>query len=103
MMPSTGDILKLQDIPSPSNSTLFLSATGLNNQLGQGEDEGAFSGRPEFEGRVALQFQLDPARGVAPAQLFVSGFESRRSAITGVHNNGQRSDGFREHPSYRTG
>ncbi len=86
MMPSTGDIMKLQDIPSPTNTTLFLNATGLNNQLGQGEDEGAFSNRPELEGRVALQFQLDPAPGVAPAQVFVSGFESRRTAITTSSN-----------------
>ncbi len=86
MMPSTGDILKLQDIPSPSNGTGFLSAVGLNNQLGQGEDEGAFSGRPELEGKLTLQFQLDPAPGVAPAQVFVSGFESRRTAITTSSN-----------------
>jgi len=86
MMPSTGDIMKLQDIPSPSNTTTFLSAAGLNNQLGQGEDEGALANRPEVEGRVALQFQLDPAPGVAPAQVFISGFQSRREAITTSSN-----------------
>ena len=86
MMPSTGDIMKLQDIPSPSNTTTFLNATGLNNQLGQGEDEGALSGKPELEGRVVLQFQLDPAPAVAPAQVFVSGFRSWRTAITTSSN-----------------
>jgi hypothetical protein len=68
MMPSTGQILKL-------------GSAGLAAQLGEGEREGADSDRPEFEGRAIVQFQLDKAPGVAPAQLIVSGFESKRTGI----------------------
>ncbi len=68
MMPSTGQILKLGTL-------------GINGQLGQGEREGADSDRPEQEGRVALSYQLDNAKGVAPAQIAVAGFHSRRTSI----------------------
>jgi hypothetical protein len=68
MMPSSGQILKLGTL-------------GLAAQLGEGEREGADSGRPELEGRLALQFKLDDAPGVAPAQILVSGFDSRRKSI----------------------
>ena len=68
MMPSSGQILKLGSL-------------NLAGQLGEGEREGADSGRPELEGRLALQFQLDDAKGVAPAQILVSGFEGRRKSI----------------------
>ena len=52
----------------------------LGNQLGYGERQGADSARPEVQARVVAQFQLDPAPGVAPAQLIVSGVQSRRAA-----------------------
>jgi hypothetical protein len=68
MMPSSGQILKLGTL-------------GLAAQLGEGEREGADSGRPELEGRLALQFKLDDAPSVAPAQILVSGFDSRRKSI----------------------
>ncbi len=68
MMPSTGQILKLGTL-------------GLAGQIGQGEREGADSDRPEQEGRVALSYQLDKAKGVPPAQLSVAGFHSRRTSI----------------------
>ncbi|MGA2413676.1 MAG: hypothetical protein ABSF59_04470 [Candidatus Sulfotelmatobacter sp.] len=68
MMPSTGQILKL-------------GSAGLAGQLGQGEREGADSDRPEYEGRAALSYQLDKATGVAPAQIALSGFHSRRTSI----------------------
>jgi hypothetical protein len=71
MMPSTGQILKLGNA----------GGNGLAAQLGQGEREGADSDRPEQEGRVALSYQLDPAKGVAPAQISVAGFHSRRTSI----------------------
>jgi hypothetical protein len=71
MMPSTGQILKLGNA----------GGNGLAAQLGQGEREGADSDRPEQEGRVALSYQLDPAKGVAPAQIAVAGFHSRRTSI----------------------
>jgi hypothetical protein len=68
MMPSTGQILKLGSV-------------GLAGQLGQGEREGADSDRPEWEGRAALSYQLDRATGVAPAQIALAGFHSRRTSI----------------------
>jgi hypothetical protein len=68
MMPSTGQIEKLGSL-------------GLQGQIGQGEREGADAGRPEFEGRLALQFQLDKAPAVAPAQIFWSGFRSKDESI----------------------
>ncbi len=68
MMPSTGQILKLGSV-------------GLAGQLGQGEREGADSDRPEYEGRAALSYQLDRATGVAPAQISLAGFHSRRTSI----------------------
>lgn len=68
MMPSSGQIEKLGSL-------------GLQGQIAQAEREGADSGRPEFEGRLALQFQLDKAPAVAPAQIFWSGFRSKRTSI----------------------
>ncbi len=68
MMPSTGQILKLGSL-------------GLAGQLGQGEREGADSDRPEWEGRVALSYQLDKAKGVAPAQIALAGFRGSRKSI----------------------
>jgi hypothetical protein len=68
MMPSSGQILKLGTL-------------GLAGQLGQGEREGADSDRPEWEGRVALSYQLDPAPGVAPAQIALAGFRGSRTSI----------------------
>ena len=68
MMPSTGQILKLGTL-------------GLSGQLGQGEREGADSDRPEWEGRAAVSFQLDKAKGVAPAQIAFAGFRARRTSI----------------------
>ena len=71
MMPSTGEILKLGNA----------SGNGLAAQLAQGEREGADADRPEWEGRLALSFQLDKAPGVAPAQIALAGFHSRRTSI----------------------
>jgi hypothetical protein len=71
MMPSTGQILKLGDA----------AGNGLAAQLGQGEREGADSDRPEYEGRIALSYQLDKAKGVTPAQIALAGFHSRRTSI----------------------
>ncbi|HUA16617.1 MAG TPA: hypothetical protein VMG31_15085 [Verrucomicrobiae bacterium] len=68
MMPTSSEIEKLGSL-------------GVTGQLAQAEREGADSGRPEFEGRLALQFQLDKAPGVAPAQIIFSGVEGRRSSV----------------------
>jgi hypothetical protein len=78
MMPSTGQILKLGTL-------------GLAGQIGQGEREGADADRPEYEGRVALSYQLDNAKGVAPAQIALAGFHSRRTSI--VPNSSYLCDG----------
>lgn len=50
-------------------------------QLGVGERQGLDSGNPELSGRVVLQFQLDKAKGVAPAQINVSGMWAKRREI----------------------
>jgi hypothetical protein len=55
--------------------------SGLGNQLGYGERQGSDANRPEIEARAVLQWQLDHAKGVAPAQIIVSGVEGRREAI----------------------
>ncbi len=68
MMPSSSQILKLGSL-------------GLAGQIGQGEREGADSDRPEWEGRVALSYQLDKAKGVAPAQIALAGFRGSRTSI----------------------
>jgi hypothetical protein len=68
MMPSSGQILKLGTL-------------GLAGQIGQGEREGADSDRPEWEGRLALSYQIDPAKGVAPAQIALAGFRASRTSI----------------------
>jgi hypothetical protein len=53
----------------------------IGNQLAYGERQGADSNRPEIQARMVLQFQLDRAPGVVPAQLIVSGVHGRREAI----------------------
>jgi hypothetical protein len=68
MMPSTGEIEKLGSL-------------GLAGQIAQAERQGADSGRPEVEGRIAFQYQLDKAPGVAPAQIFWAGVQGRRESI----------------------
>ena len=73
MMPSTGEIMKLNTV-NPVG--------GFEAQIGEGERQGADSGRPELEARAVLQFKLDKAAAVAPAQLIWSGYEGRRTAIT---------------------
>lgn len=67
-MPTTGEILKLGSV-------------GLAGQIGEGEREGADSGRPQVEARAVVQFQLDKAKGVAPAQFILSGFQGDRTSI----------------------
>jgi hypothetical protein len=51
---------------------------GIGNQLGDGERQGVDSGKPEIQARIVAQFQLDHAKGVAPAQLIVSGVHGTR-------------------------
>src|ERR1700730_3830883 len=51
------------------------------DQLGYGERQGADSSRPGLQGRFALQWQLDRAAGVVPAEFIVSFEHARRTAI----------------------
>jgi hypothetical protein len=53
---------------------------GLGNQLAYGERQGSDNARPTLESRVVLQFQLDKAPGVVPAQILWSGFYAGRQA-----------------------
>jgi hypothetical protein len=70
------------DVPANvQTATGTLAVTGVANQLGYGERQGADSGRPEVQGRIVGQFQLDHAPGVAPAQIIFSGEQGRRTAV----------------------
>jgi hypothetical protein len=79
MMPSSGEIDKLCNNGASGGNATCLA--GYEDQLGQGERQGADADRPEYEARLALQWQLDKAPGVAPAQVFWSGFHSRRQSL----------------------
>ncbi len=73
------------DITTCTVKTLGVATTctvtdGTANQLGYGERQGADNGKPEIESRVVLQFQLDKAPGVVPAQILWSGFYAGRQA-----------------------
>lgn len=61
----------------------FFGNTPVNvaEQLGFGERQGADANRPEYQGRLVLQFQLDKAPGVVPAQLITSFTQGRRKVI----------------------
>jgi hypothetical protein len=63
-------------VPQIANNGL-----GVGTQLAIGERQGVDSDRPEVEARVAFQWQLDKAPGVAPAQLIVSGVQGRRESV----------------------
>ena len=56
------------------------------NQLGFGERQGADSQQPGVQGRAVLQWQLDQAAGVAPAQFIVSFARAKRTAIVTAAN-----------------
>lgn len=57
------------------------SAANISQQLGYGERQGADSNRPDLEGRLVAQWQLDHAPGVPPAQMIVSAERGERRAI----------------------
>ena len=50
-------------------------------QLGVSERQGVDSGRPNLEGRMVFEWQLDKAKGVAPAQINISGMNAKRVEI----------------------
>ncbi len=83
MTPSEGNLPA--DVTTCTIKTLNTATTctvldGTGNQLGYGERQGADNAKPEVESRVVLQFQLDKAPGVVPAQILWSGFYSGRQA-----------------------
>ena len=83
MMPSEGDLpadSTTCTITALDKATTCTVVDGTGNQLGYGERQGADSAKPELESRVVLQFQLDKAPGVVPAQILWSGFYSGRQA-----------------------
>ncbi len=53
----------------------------VTDQLGFGERQGTDSQQPGVQGRAVLQWQLDKAENVAPAQLIVSFEHAKRTAI----------------------
>jgi hypothetical protein len=55
-----------------------LPPTELANQLGYGERQGPDSSRPQIQGRLVFQWQLDTAPGVAPAQFIISAMNGER-------------------------
>jgi len=55
--------------------------SNVADQLGYGEKQGADSARPEVQARIVLQWQLDKAPGVTPAQLIFSGVEGNRRVL----------------------
>ena len=60
--------------------------TDVANQLAFGERQGADSQQPGVQGRAVLQWQLDKAANVSPAQFIVSFEHGRRRAIVTAAN-----------------
>src|SRR5215510_2290615 len=56
------------------------------NQLAFGERQGVDSQQPGIQGRAVLQWQLDKAASVAPAQFIVSFEHAERTAIVTAAN-----------------
>jgi hypothetical protein len=77
VLPSSGNL------PTTVNQATTFGAAfaGIDNQLGYGERQGPDSGRPEIQGRLVLQWQLDKAPGVAPAQLIFSAMDGARKIL----------------------
>jgi len=57
------------------------NSTDVGDQIGVSERDGINSARPEISGRMVFQWQLDRARGVAPAQIIFSGMNAKRVEI----------------------
>ena len=55
--------------------------TNVADQLGFGERQGTDSDRPGLQSRLVVQWQLDKAPGVLPAEFIVSYEHARRTAI----------------------
>jgi len=69
-------------LPCPASIATVTTGPGnLGDQLAYAERQGADSGRPEVQGRLVFQFQLDHAKGVAPAQIIFSAMQGARTVI----------------------
>ncbi len=55
-------------------------AADISQELGYGERQGPDSDRPNYQARLVGQWQLDPAPGVAPAQIILSGMNGKRTS-----------------------
>ncbi|WP_420239441.1 hypothetical protein ACOBR2_07690 [Telmatobacter bradus] len=85
MMPSSGQVEKLTfcSLAGVDCVNGASSASGFMGQVGEAEREGADSDRPELNGGLTLQFQLDKAAAVPPAQIFWTGMYGKRRSIVG--------------------
>ncbi len=80
-MPATGQIEKLTFCTLADAFCNGASPTsGFLNQIGQAERQGADADRPELAAGLTLQFQLDKAPNVPPAQIFWTGFFGKRES-----------------------
>ena len=82
-LPADVTTCTIKTLNTPTTCTVL---DGTGNQLGYGERQGADYGKPDIESRVVLQFQLDKAPGVVPAQILWSGFYSGRQATVPFAN-----------------
>ncbi len=82
MMPTSDQVEKLSFC---TLADLFCNGgsptSGLLNQIGEAERQGADSNRPELTAALTLQFRLDKAPAVAPAQIIWAGLDGRRTSI----------------------
>ena len=83
MMPSSGQVEKLTfcTLAAVYCPPGVSPAAGFLSQVGEAERQGADSNRPELAAGLTLQFQLDKAPAVAPAQIFWAGFYGRRTSV----------------------
>ena len=87
-MPASGQVEKLTfcTLAGILCPPLVSQTAGFLSQIGEAEREGADSDKPEIAAGLTLQFQLDKAPAVAPAQIFWTGFFGERTSI--VPNSG---------------
>jgi hypothetical protein len=83
MMPSSGQVEKLTfcTLAAVYCPPAVSPAAGFLSQVGEAERQGADSDTPELNAGLTLQFQLDKAPAVAPAQIFWTGMYGRRTSI----------------------
>ena len=83
MMPSSGQVERLTfcTLASVDCPPAVSPSAGFMSQVGEAERQGADSDSPELNAGLTLQFRLDQAPSVAPAQIFWTGMYGRRSSI----------------------